>query len=103
MILKKVGGNERRRFLLCWHSMSVAGSTDSLKPHALRVPSCRRAGLDRIRSASSKVTCASQAKKAKELPLFCSLGMRGIQQQLFRRDHRTWMEELFHPPGKRAG
>jgi hypothetical protein len=65
IVLKKAGKAESNPFLLCWHGKSVAGSTDSLKPQALRVPSCRRAGLDRIRSASSESTCASQAKKAK--------------------------------------
>jgi hypothetical protein len=50
-------------FLLCWHVKSVAGSTDSLKPQALRVPSYRRAGLEGIRSASLRGTCASKPKK----------------------------------------
>jgi hypothetical protein len=30
-------------------------------------------------------------------------GYPGMSPQLYRRDHSTWMEELFHPPGKRAG
>src|SRR5918999_3952769 len=68
--------------LLCWHGKSVAGFTDSLKPHALRVPSCRRAGLDRIRSASLRGTCASQAKKAKgEFPDLLCLGQRGTKEK----------------------
>jgi hypothetical protein len=29
IILKKAGESERRRFLLCWHIESLAGSTDS--------------------------------------------------------------------------
>jgi hypothetical protein len=37
--------------LLCWHGDSLPDSADSPKPQALRVPSYRRAGLDRIRSA----------------------------------------------------
>jgi hypothetical protein len=65
MILKKPGIAVNNPFLLCWHGDSLAGSTNSLKPHALRVPAYRRAGLDRIRSASSPGTCASKAKKAK--------------------------------------
>jgi hypothetical protein len=55
--------------LLGWHVDSVAGSADSPKPPPLRVPSYRRAGLDQIRFASSEGTCASQAKKAKGVPL----------------------------------
>ena len=81
--------------MLCWHVESVAGSTDSLKPHALRVPSCRRAGLDRIRSASSEGTCASQAKKAKGGVRGCHtsdsevLSKRKIDREGFRRKPDT--------------
>jgi hypothetical protein len=79
---KKPGIAVNNLFLLCWHVESLAGSTASLKPHALRVPSCRRAGLDRIRSASSEGTCASKAKKAKgELLEIPCLGERGNKQK----------------------
>src|SRR5918999_5614940 len=96
--------------LLCWHVESVAGSTDSLKPQALRVPSCRLPagrqvgqGLTESAPPAPGKRAPAKQKKQRGLPLFCFLGIRGMQQQLFRRDHSTWMEELFHPPGKRAG
>src|SRR5918992_499828 len=62
---KKPGNAVDNPFLLCWHVESVAGSTDSLKPHALRVPSSRRAGLDRIRSASLGERAPAKQKNAK--------------------------------------
>src|ERR671914_2260153 len=52
--------------LLCWHVGSVTGSTDSLKPHALQVPSCRRAGL--TESAPPALRKRAPAKqKSKEI------------------------------------
>ena len=100
--------------------MSVAGFTDSLKPQALRVPSCRRAGLDRIRSANLRERAPAKQKKQRGAPVpRCSLGVRGMQHpatfllslrtmprslgmspQLYRRDHTTWVEALSHPPGR---
>jgi hypothetical protein len=80
--IKKAGGNEGRRFLLCWHGDRLADSADSLKPCALRVPSCRRAGLDRIRSASFRKRAPAEQKVKVEFPELSYLEVRGTQPKL---------------------
>ena len=72
--------------MLGWRTLGLPDSANSPKPQALRVPSCRRAGLDRIRSASSQGTCASQAKKAK-----------GVALVLLPRDPRYAAGEILPP------
>jgi hypothetical protein len=38
----------------------------------------------------------------REFPLFCFLGMRDMQQQLFRRDHSAWMGKTVPSSGKES-
>src|ERR671914_2394819 len=77
---KKPGNAVDNPFLLCWHGESVAGSTDSLKPKPFGCPPIVGQGLTESAPPAPGKRAPAKQKKQREFPLFCSLGIRGMQQ-----------------------